>query len=451
MFRSVGRRLAILNTLVVIVVIAAVGLASFLYLSRKIETRTDAELQGRSLSAVQLWTSSFLEAAADESSGTATATPSNGEANDDDHESGEDGSDDDVNEHQAEELVRSGDTIAYGIDLDGDVIASLRPIDIEGLPKQDAIDRALQGEIVVETMTFEDQRVRVRTEPVLVDGRIVGAIQVGMGLGPNEQLLDFVRWATVGGLVLGAVLALPAGIWLANRSMRPIRDAFTRQRAFVADAAHELRTPLTLIRAEAEYLAQTPELSPADQAESESAIVREVDSMATLVSSLLQMARMDERGQKLVGQRVELAEVSNAVVNRFDGFALERQISLNCEVVEPASAHCDREATEQVLAILVDNAIRYTSVGGSVRVRTLTRSGKAIVEVIDTGIGISEEDQRKIFDRFYRADPARTRSRGGAGLGLSIAIELMAAQDGRIEVESKLGLGSTFRLLFELP
>lgn len=210
------------------------------------------------------------------------------------------------------------------------------------------------------------------------------------------------------------------------------------------------RTPLTLIRAEAEYLAQTPELSPADQAESESAIVREVDSMATLVSSLLQMARMDERGQKLVGQRVDLAEVSNAVVNRFDGFALERQISLNCEVVEPASAHCDREATEQVLAILVDNAIRYTSVGGSVRVRTLTRSGKAIVDVIDTGIGISEEDQRKIFDRFYRADPARTRSRGGAGLGLSIAIELMAAQDGRIEVESKLGLGSTFRLLFEL-
>jgi signal transduction histidine kinase len=436
-----------MNALVVIVVIALVGLASYLYLARKIETQTDAELRSRSASAVELWTDTFLEADAGGPSGSSTPAARSSSTNDDDER--DDDHHDDENEQQAKELVRSGDTIAYGIDLYGDVIASLRPIEIEDLPDDDSIDQALLGSIVVETMSIEHERVRVRTEPVLADGRIIGAIQIGMGLGPNERVLDFVRLATIGGIVLGALLALPAGILLANRSMRPIREAFTRQRAFVADAAHELRTPLTLIRAEAEYLTRTPELSTDDRAESETAIVREVDSMAALVSSLLQLARMDERGQKLEGQRVDLTDISQAVSSRFQGLAAERQIRLEANATEPVFARCDRAATEQVLSILLDNAIGFTRAGGTVRIQTDVQGGKATIAVIDTGIGISAEDRQRIFDRFYRADPARSRSSGGAGLGLSIAAELMAAQDGCIEVTSELHNGSTFTLIFE--
>jgi signal transduction histidine kinase len=437
-----------MNAMVVIVVIALVGLASYLYLARKIETQTDAELRSRSASAAELWTNAFLAADGGGSAGSSTPAPPNGSSNDD-GEGEDDHHDDDENEHQAEELVRSGDTIAYGVDLNGNVIASLRPIRIEDLPDDDAINQALLGSIVVKTMTIEHDRVRVRTEPVLAEGRIVGAIQVGMGLGPNERVLDFVQWATIGGVVLGALLALPAGTLLANRSMRPIREAFARQRAFVADAAHELRTPLTLIRAEAEYMTRTPELSAADREESESAIVREVDAMAALVSSLLQLARMDERGQKLEGHRVDLADVSRTVAERFRGLAVERRIQLELNATEPVFARCDHAAAEQVLTILLDNAIIFTPAGGNVRIGAGLQSGKATLTVVDTGIGVSAEDQKRIFDRFYRADPARSRSSGGAGLGLSIAAELMAAQDGSIEVESNLGVGSTFKLIFE--
>lgn len=445
MFRTISRRLAILNALVVIAVIAAVGLASYFYLARKIETQTNAELRSRSVSAVELWTNVFLEADAD----SAGNSNESGEATQDDDEKDRDHEDDDDDEHQARELLRSGDTIAYGIDLDGKVIAMLRPIDIEHLPKEDSIERALRGSIVVETTTVEHERVRLRSEPVFADGRIIGAIQVGMGLGPNERVLEFVRWSTVGGLLLGALLAVPSGWLLANRSMRPIREAFSRQRAFVADAAHELRTPLTLIRAEAEYLQQAPDLSPPDRHESEATIVREVDSMAGLVTNLLQLARMDEHRLHFQTERLDLMEICDSVIERLGFLAAERNVTLIFERGAPILARCDRAATEQVLTIVLDNAIAYTPSEGHVILRPEISSGKAVIAVSDTGIGISPEDQKLIFNRFYRSDPARSRSGGGAGLGLSIAAELMAAQHGGILVESELGSGSTFTLQFE--
>lgn len=442
MFRAISRRLALLNALVVIGVIAAVGLASYLYLARKIETQTDAELRNRSASAVQLWTDVFLEADARTSAGGSAPSYDNS-----DHDNHDD--DDDANKEQAKELIRSGDTIAYGIDLHGDVVSTLRPVRIEHLPKEDSIERALGGAIVVETIEVHHDRIRLRTEPVLADGRIIGAIQVGMGLGPNEQVLDFVQWSTIGGLVLGMLLAVPTGWWLANRSMKPIREAFDRQRAFVADASHELRTPLTLIHAEAEYQDRSPDLSQAELHESRATIIREVDSMAGLVSSLLQLARMDESAARLVGQHIDLEAVAAEAVERFQSLAAERGIALGFDTSSPATALGDRAVTDQVVSILLDNAFAYTPAGGKITLRSGMQAGKATLAVTDTGIGISPSDQQRIFDRFYRGDPARSRSSGGAGLGLSIATELMAAQHGRITVESQPGAGSTFTLHFD--
>ena len=445
MFRAISRRLAILNALVVIAVIAVVGLASYFYLARKIETLTDAELRSRSVSAVELWTNVFLEA--DAGAGTSPAFAENDQSDKDDDE--EDHDHDEENERLARELLRSGDTIAYGSDLDGEIVSTLRPIEIEHLPKDDSIEQALTGSVVLETVTIEHERVRLRSEPVFSGGRIIGAIQVGMGLGPNERVLEFVRWSTIGGLLLGALLAVPTGWWLANRSMRPIREAFSRQRAFVADAAHELRTPLTLIRAEAEYLQQAADLSSSERREGEAAIVREVDSMAGLVTNLLQLARMDEHQLRFDGKQIDLMEIAGAVVERFRSLATEREITLEFERVDSIFARGDRAATEQVLTIVLDNAIAYTPAGGQVTVRPGKDATKATIAVSDTGIGIAPEDQLRIFDRFYRADPARSRSRGGAGLGLSIAAELMAAQNGHILVASEPGAGATFTLVYE--
>lgn len=452
MFHTIGRRLAILNALVVIAVIAAVGLASYLYLARKIETQADAELRSRSSSAVQLWTDTFLTAN-DPGVVTFPADASSSEDSDDDdsdreeHDSDED-EHDDSHSDEAREIVRSGDTIAFAMNLQGSIVATLRPVDIEGLPKSDSVDRAIQGSIVQETITLDGERVRLRTEPVLADGDIVGAIQVGMGLGPNEQVLDFVRMSTIGGLVLGVLMAVPSGWLLAGRSMRPIREAFARQRSFVADASHELRTPLTLIRAEAEYLQQSPDLSDEERAEGEAAIVREVDSMASLVSSLLQLARIDENVPLASREHIEFSDLVEATVSRLEPLAAEKGLTLRQDDRLAGGTVGDRAALQQVLTILIDNAITYTPPGGSITVRSDRKSGMDVIAVMDTGIGISQEDQQHIFDRFYRADPARTRAGGGAGLGLSIANELMKAHGGRIEVESTLHTGSTFTMVF---
>jgi signal transduction histidine kinase len=158
---------------------------------------------------------------------------------------------------------------------------------------------------------------------------------------------------------------------------------------------------------------------------------------------------MDEHATQFLGKQVDLSGSCCRGAERFQSLAADRNISLELDANIPVTVSCDADATEQVLAILLDNAIAYTPNGGRVLVRTSMRAGKAVIEVSDTGIGISDEDQRRIFDRFYRADPARSRSSGGAGLGLSIATELMAAQRGSILVTSELGSGSTFTLLFD--
>lgn len=203
-----------------------------------------------------------------------------------------------------------------------------------------------------------------------------------------------------------------------------------------------------MIRAEAEYLQQTPNLTPEEQKEGETAIIREVDSMAALVTNLLQLTRFDEHQIELERGVVDLSEVARSVAERYANLAEDRGVALTVESGQPVGATANRGAADQALSILVDNAISYTPSGGSVTIRAQQRSDGAAIAVQDTGIGISAADQKRVFDRFYRADPARTRAAGGVGLGLSIASELMAAQQGRIQVESEPGGGSTFTLLF---
>lgn len=443
MFGSVQRRLALLAAAVVIAVIAVVGSASYLYLARKIETQTDAELRNRSSSAVQLWSDIYLSALETDGVPSSSFAP----PTDDDHDSSSDhGEEDDRDDRVAREVLRSGDTIAYGFDLGGTMIASLRPVSIEHLPKMDSVDRAIGGQIVVETVTIEGARVRLRSEPVLTNGQIIGAIQVGMGLGPTEQVLDFMRMATVGGLLLGMFLAVPSAWFLTRRSMQPIRAAFDRQKAFVADASHELRTPLTLIRAEADYMRRSDRLSEEERLAGETAIIREVDTMAGLVSRLLQLARIDSDSHQLERSKVDIARIAGNVVDRFSGLAALDGVAIRYEGPVHVDVIGDSGAIEQVLTILVENAIRYSTSDSEIVVRITKTVETVETEVEDQGIGIATEDLSRIFDRFYRADPGRDRSVGGAGLGLSIAKELMRAQGGRIDVRSEIGKGSTFTI-----
>jgi two-component system OmpR family sensor kinase len=232
-----------------------------------------------------------------------------------------------------------------------------------------------------------------------------------------------------------------------NSMVQQLEAAFTRQRRFVADVSHELRTPLTALSGELEML-----LLGADRGDPEAmrrltrGMYVEVDRMRRLVEDLLTLTRLDE-GQ--VGLRIEpvaLAPVIEDVAAQAERIARGQSIALSlAPELPPVRADADR--VRQVLLNLVENAVKYTPADGTITLRAAPEGdGMIAVEVVDTGEGIPAESLPHVFERFYRVDPARSRSgrrAGGAGLGLSIARSLIEAQGGRISIQSTEGEGTT--------
>lgn len=444
MFLSVGRRLALLNAAVLVAVLAIVGLSTYLFLDRRIVAEVDRELERRAEATSQMWATDFAPGSGE--GAVVPTTLSSRSASPGDDESKHDDDDKHKEDDYTKEIIRSGETIAYGFDRTGAQIADLRQIKVDGLPDLALVQRALAGETTVATRTIDGKPIRLRTEPVLVNGTVSGALQVGMGLGPNHELLRYIRYASLSGLILGVLIAIPSGFFLANRSMRPIQEAFERQRAFVADAAHELRTPLALVRAQAEFLHSDDQLPKDEQRAGEELIMSEVDNMSRLVSNLLLLARADNSALALDRRVFDLHEIAIQQVERYVVQASDRGLILQVIEGAPVKVNADQSAIEQAIGILLSNAIAYTPSGGAISVRTDQRGRSAIVEVIDTGIGIAPADLERVFDRFYRADPARARASGGEGLGLAIAKALVEAHEGTITAVSQPGKGSTFTI-----
>jgi len=218
--------------------------------------------------------------------------------------------------------------------------------------------------------------------------------------------------------------------------------AFSRQRRFAADASHELRTPLTSISGHARMLDEWALDADKETAHrSVDTIRREAGKMRGLIESLLTLTRGDEGAPMEVG-RYDLGAVAKEATETADNGKVSVEFVPNKHEVR---ATFDRERVMQVASILLDNAVKYTPYGGSVKVRVEEEDGSVALAVSDTGVGISEDQLPLVFERFYRADPAR--GAGGAGLGLSIARQIAEAHGGQIRVESTPGKGSTFTLL----
>lgn len=220
-------------------------------------------------------------------------------------------------------------------------------------------------------------------------------------------------------------------------------EALSRQRRFTADASHELRTPLTSIAGYTRMLEDWGLKDPEIAQESVAAIKRESERMRELSEGLLTLARGDEGApMELCSQ--DLGAVSTEAVEAAQAAANGKVAFVYTPPDHPVDAPFDRARIRQVITILLDNAIKYTPEGGKVTVEAREEDDWARLEVSDTGIGVSEEQLPLIFERFHRADPARTS--GGAGLGLSIACQIARAHGGEIEAKSTPGEGSTFVL-----
>lgn len=349
----------------------------------------------------------------------------------------------------------------------------------------------MQGQAAFKTVPLDDgDRLRLFSMPLVLSGRVIGAVQAGQSLRDVDAMLQQVRTALATGGLLALAVAVGVGWWLSWLALRPIdritqaaaRIAGTRdlgprlplprvgdevgrlvstfnalldrlarvidaQQRLGADVSHELRTPLTTILGNVALLRRGASDDPYERAIALDAIEVEVNRMSRLVADLLLVAQADA-GMRLDKQPVEMDTLLLQVYRQAQTMAAvsfpgSERVTIRLGHEDQAVVMGDPDRLRQLLLNLIDNALKYTPRGGSVTLSLYREAGWVRIVVQDTGVGIPPEVLPHIFDRFYRLP---RQGRKGVGLGLSIARWIAEAHDGRLEVESEVGRGSTFTL-----
>ncbi|WP_421655418.1 sensor histidine kinase [Leptothermofonsia sp. ETS-13] len=275
--------------------------------------------------------------------------------------------------------------------------------------------------------------------------QILGYVRATESTVTLEAELRRLRWSLIVGVLTVSGLAALGGIWLTCESLKPVVQSFDQLKQFTSDASHELRNPLTAIRASIAVMQSHPErIHPAD-VEKLNSMAMASAQMSQLIDNLLLLARMDRQAPDQSGWRyIALDELLEDLVNLYSDRAEQSQISLKFQLISGVEVNGDASQLQQLFMNLLTNALQYTPSGGTVIV-SLQRIGTyALVTIQDTGIGIAPEQLPHIFDRFWRADQARSQYGEGSGLGLAIAKTITQRHQGDITVKSKLGEGSCF-------
>ncbi len=320
---------------------------------------------------------------------------------------------------------------------DGQVLDNPQQVEIDALPAVSALPTWL-------TVDLDDEPARLYLRPFPSRDGEPAVLVVGQSLLHKEAAQRHLLLVMLAGAALGLVLSFAGAWFLAGRALLPIELAFRRQREFVADASHELRTPLTALHAATDLLYDHRAEPLETNRELFDDVRREITRLERLTNDLLTLARADLGAIDLEVAAVDVGALAGDVVRRLQPLATRREVVLTARLEgAPVVAEADPDRLQQVLLILLDNALKHTPAGGHVTL-TVSRSGaQARVDVSDSGEGIAPADLERVFDRFYRANRARSRANGGAGLGLAIAHALVTAHGGSLQLASRLGHGTT--------
>lgn len=248
------------------------------------------------------------------------------------------------------------------------------------------------------------------------------------------------------------MLAAGGGYYMAAKNIKPLEILFAREHEFAADASHELRTPLTVLSLGVESLQNDDESKLSGFAQE---VLRDMQHetkyMSRLIEALLTLARGDEENTPLARTKVDLTEVAVKVCNKMRPLAAKKGLGLEYAAGDAPQVFIlgDKNKMEQLLIIFIDNAIKYSE-SGTITVTVDADSMHAVIKVMDEGIGISESDAQKIFERFYRVDKARSRAAGGFGLGLNIARIIVVRHGGTVSVKPRSPHGSIFTVRLPL-
>mgnify|MGYP001040250410 FL=1 len=248
------------------------------------------------------------------------------------------------------------------------------------------------------------------------------------------------------------MLAAGGGYYMAAKNIKPLEILFAREHEFAADASHELRTPLTVLSLGVESLQNDDESKLSGFAQE---VLRDMQHetkyMSRLIEALLTLARGDEENTPLARAKVDLTEVAVKVCNKMRPLAAKKGLGLEYAAGDAPQVFIlgDKNKMEQLLIIFIDNAIKYSE-SGTISVVVEPDGMHAVIKVMDEGIGISESDAQKIFERFYRVDKARSRAAGGFGLGLNIARIIVVRHGGTVSVKPRSPQGSIFTVRLPL-
>ncbi len=251
---------------------------------------------------------------------------------------------------------------------------------------------------------------------------------------------------TITVMIIFWIISIVASVYLANWTRKPIMESYEKQKSFVENASHELRTPLAVLQNRLESLFRRPDATILDNSESIAASLDEVRNMRILTTNLLNLARRDD------GLNVEIEDIKpetfNEIFENYDMIAEENGKTFIGTNLANRPVKSDRTLLKQLMTILLDNAIKYTDDDGVIEFTVKTTDKQTILTVADNGPGISDVDKVKIFDRFYRVDKARTRQKGGFGLGLSLAKQIVDVLKGDIQVKDNQPKGTIFEVRF---
>jgi signal transduction histidine kinase len=288
----------------------------------------------------------------------------------------------------------------------------------------------------------------LRKRFVLFSVMVISSILILLGLltymGPTSHVSSS-RYIWTILLAIGMVFA---GSWLLSKAaIRPIKAAWQKQLDFTADASHELRTPIAVIRTTLELLLDSPEETIGSQMKWLKNMEVENLRLAKLVDDLLTLSKADTNQQTIECKTFLLHDVIMDALLPFESIAARKNIVLETSIDDEMLIYGDRKRMEQLLVILLDNAINYSDCPGTIKVSIAQSKSKYKLLVSDTGVGIEEEHLDKIFDRFYRINQTRNKNPDGSGLGLSIAKWIVQEHGGTIEVASSPGNGTTFTIV----
>ncbi len=284
------------------------------------------------------------------------------------------------------------------------------------------------------------------------NNQLWGYIQVGRSLRELDNRLAAFKLILAFGVPTTILLVGGSSWWLAGLAMRPINRSYKQMQQFTSDVSHELRTPLAAVNAKVETVLDSSELSEQQARDVLTSVKRQNLHLAELVQDLLLLSRLEQQTLIPTKQPCCLDILIEDLIEEFSALANASSLQLEYSILshQPLYVMGDEDQLLRLLSNLIANAIQYTPAGGNINLILKKNNGDAVIEVIDTGIGISPQEQQVIFDRFYRVNSSRSRRSGGSGLGLAIAQVIAQAHGCKILVQSQLDKGSTFSVRLPL-